>query len=94
MNTYELMVIYGSSIKESDVKDHISSIKDKIKELGGKTTKEDYWGLKRLAYEMKKNTSAYYIVLNLELPGEQIDALKAWFNREDEKVLRILLTKV
>ncbi len=35
---------------------------------GGKVTKTEYWGLKTIAYKIKKNRKAHYILLNIDAP--------------------------
>ncbi len=35
---------------------------------GGKVTKTEYWGLKTIAYKIKKNRKAHYILLNIDTP--------------------------
>jgi small subunit ribosomal protein S6 len=35
---------------------------------GGKVTKTEYWGLKTIAYRIKKNRKAHYILLNIDSP--------------------------
>lgn len=93
MNKYELMVIYDSGLKEDEVKKNISTLKDKIKDLKGNLTNEDYWGLKDLAYEISKSTKAYYLVLNFEMEPVEAKELSAWLSTEDS-ILRDLLTKI
>jgi len=92
MNKYELMVIYDSSLKEDEVKKNISTLKDKIKELKGSLTNEDYWGLKDLAYEINKASKAYYLVLKADMEADSAKGLNSWL-ADEESILRNLLTK-
>lgn len=94
MDTYELMVLYDTELKEDGVKKEIISLKGKIKEANGKVTEEDYWGIKNLAYEIKKRTTGYYDVLKIEIDPEQVSELSRWLKLQGDKVLRSLLTKV
>ena len=63
MSLYELTFILRQDIANSEIK----KIKDKmihaIKENGGKILKEEYWGLRSLAYIIKKNKKGHYIML-------------------------------
>ncbi len=86
------MAIYNSNLKDDEVKKSISTLKDKIKDLKGNLTSEDYWGLKDLAYEIKKATKAYYVVLTIDMDGDSAKELSAWLAGQDS-VLRSLLTK-
>jgi small subunit ribosomal protein S6 len=93
MNKYELMVIYNSGLKEDEVKKNISTLKDKIKDLKGNLTSEDYWGLKDLAYEINKATKAYFLVVKAELEPASAKNLSVWISGQ-ASILRNLLTKV
>ena len=39
-----------------------------IEENGGKVGKVEYWGLKSLAYKIKKNRKAHYSLMNIDAP--------------------------
>ena len=41
---------------------------DVITEAGGKIGKAEYWGLKTVAFKIKKNRKAHYSLMNLEAP--------------------------
>jgi small subunit ribosomal protein S6 len=94
MNSYELMVIYNPTITEAEVKKHIEGVKVKIKDLGGKVKAEDFWGLKDLAYPMKKFTQAYYTVINFEQDGIKVVDLNAYLNRQEKEIIRSLISIV
>lgn len=94
MNNYELMVAYRPTLKDPEVKSQITALKDKVKSLGGSVVSEDYWGLKDLAYEIKKNTKAIYTILDVELASDKAKELSSFVNADSANVLRNLLTKV
>jgi small subunit ribosomal protein S6 len=39
-----------------------------IEEGSGKVTKQEYWGLKNLAFKIKKNRKAHYAFFNIDAP--------------------------
>jgi small subunit ribosomal protein S6 len=41
---------------------------DLIEQGGGKVTKSEYWGVKGLAYKIKKNRKAHFSLLNIDAP--------------------------
>jgi small subunit ribosomal protein S6 len=43
-----------------------------IEENGGKIGKVEYWGLKSLAYKIKKNRKAHYSLMNIDAPHEAV----------------------
>lgn len=53
----------------------------------------DRWGMKKLAYEIKKETQGYYIYMNYAAPGSTIQEIERIF-RIDDRVLRYLTVKL
>ena len=64
-----------------------------ISTAGGKVTKKEYWGLRTLAYRIKKNRKAHYMLLNVEAPAAAIAEAERTL-RINEDVLRYLTVKV
>lgn len=64
-----------------------------IEEKGGKVTKREYWGLRNIAYRMKKNRKGHYVLFNIDAPSEAIDELDRQL-RLNEDVLRHLVVRV
>jgi small subunit ribosomal protein S6 len=60
---------------------------------GGKVTKSEYWGLRNLAFPIKKNRKGHYTLLNLDAPPAVIAELERQM-RLHEDVLRYLTVKV
>ncbi len=89
MRLYELILIIDSSIEESTIQAEIEKIENRITESGGKIHRLDRWGLKRLAYAIKKHTQGYYVFFLFEanpgLTGEIEKNLKL-----SENILRYL----
>ena len=92
MNNYELTIVLPggvSSAKKKTVRDRVEKL---IKTDKGKVVKEDDWGKIDLAYEIKKETSGFFIHLNLELKSETAKELKDKL-RLDNDIIRYLLIK-
>lgn len=53
----------------------------------------DRWGMRKLAYEIKKETQGYYIYMNYAAPGSTIQEIERIF-RIDDRVLRYLTVKL
>ncbi len=64
-----------------------------IAEHGGKVTKTEYWGLRNLAYRVKKNRKGHYLHFNLDAPPAAITELERT-ERINEDVLRYLTVRV
>lgn len=64
-----------------------------VSENGGQVVKTEYWGLRNLAYRVRKNRKGHYLHLNIEAPAEAIAELER-NERINEDVLRYLTVKV
>lgn len=70
----------------------IPTFADFLREKKGKVWRFEDWGLRRLAYKIKKATRAHYILMNFELDAKWINDFKAMLDR-DEMVIRHLVMK-
>lgn len=91
MHQYELAVLY-----HPDLEVDLSKAEEKVKKLvadgGGKVVKEDNWGKRKLAYNIKGNEHAVYVFYTVELPGESVKKIEATLNITGE-VIRFLITR-
>lgn len=85
---YETIIINSSLLTESQFKESIKKYRDIIKK-NGKMIHEEDWGLKKLAYPIKKKSSGYYYLYEYFADPDFIQKLETQFNR-DEKILRYL----
>lgn len=93
MAYYESVLVFRQDLTETQVKEKASKFTEIIKELGGNVKSTEFWGLKNLAYVIRKNHKAHYVMLNIELPGSQITELERR-SRIDEDVIRFLNVRV
>lgn len=63
-----------------------------ITDNGGKVTKEDNWGKRKLAYKIKGHDHALYVFYTAEIPSESVSKVEINLNITDE-VIRFLITK-
>lgn len=90
MNKYESVVIINPSIDEDTVKNLMQKFVDLIN-TDGKVEKVDNLGKKRLAYEIKKNKEAYYVVVNFEAIPSLITELERNYRITDEVIKFIVV---
>src|SRR5208282_202956 len=64
-----------------------------VAQAGGKVTKREYWGLRNLAYRVKKNRKGHYMLFNLDAPPAAVNELERNM-RISEDVLRYLTVRV
>ena len=93
MAYYESVLVFRQDLTEPQVKEKAEKFTSIVKELGGDVKSTEFWGLKNLAYVIRKNHKAHYVMLNIELPGAQITELERR-SRIDEDVIRFLNVRV
>ena len=93
MAYYESVLVFRQDLTESQVKEKAAKFTEIIKELGGNVKSTEFWGLKNLAYIIRKNRKAHYVMLNIELDGSKITELERR-SRIDEDVIRFLNVRV
>ena len=74
MRKYETIFILHPSLEEEAVKANIEKFKGVIENCGGTVENVDFWGKRKLAYEIAKVNEGYYTLINFaagaELPSE------------------------
>lgn len=91
MNQYEIAVLYHPDL-ETDLEKATSKVEKLIKDNGGKIVNADNWGKRKLAYSIKKQDFAVYVIYTIEMPGESIQKVELTLNITDE-VIRFLITR-
>ena len=93
MPLYESVFIARQDIASTQV-DTLGEQFTKIVEgLNGKVTKREYWGLRNLAYRIKKNRKGHYVLLNIDAPAPAVAEMERNM-RINEDVLRYLTIRV
>ena len=90
MNKYESVVIVNPSVEEQAMKALVAKFTDLINS-NGKVEKVEELGKKKLAYEIKKNSEGYYIVINFEANPELITELERVYRITDEVIKFIVV---
>ena len=93
MSNYESVLIARQDLGASQVNELVSSFSDVIKSEGGEVVKVDNWGLKNLAYRIKKNRKGHYVVMNIVAPATAIFEFERRL-RLNEDVIRYMTVKV
>jgi small subunit ribosomal protein S6 len=88
---YEIMTITKADLGEQESKNTSKKISDLIATLGGKVTKDDFWGKRKFAYEIRGSTEGFYDVLTFEIDASKVEKLKTKLNLMTD-VLRYLIT--
>ena len=86
---YETVFILTPVLSDEQTKEAVNSYRKLFKELGVKIIHEENWGLKKLAYSIKKKNTGFYLLFQIEAPGETIAQIETAYKR-DERVLRYI----
>jgi small subunit ribosomal protein S6 len=93
MSLYENVFIARQDISTAQVEALADTFTALVVEHGGKVEKREYWGLRNLAYRVKKNRKGHYMLFNLDAPPIAVSELERNM-RINEDVLRYLTIKV
>jgi len=72
LRTYEVVYISAPNVAEDDLNKLTSQLEHIIQERGGKVTKVDNWGRRKLAYRIDKYDEGIYTLIYLEGSGHEI----------------------
>ena len=93
MPLYESTFIARPDISSQQVDGLAEQFREILTEAGGEIAKTEYWGLRSLAYRIKKNRKGHYYFMNIDAPPEAIDAMEHTM-RINEDVIRYLTVRV
>lgn len=93
MPLYEHVFLARQDLSPQQVEDLTKQFSGVIEQMGGKITKNEYWGVKSLAYRMNKNRKAHMTLFNLDAPSAAIVEIERQ-QRLSEDVLRYLTVRV
>ena len=93
MRFYESVFIARQDISTSQVTALCDEFEKIIADGGGKILKKEYWGLKTLAYRIKKNRKGHYVMFNMEADSATMDEYGRRLGL-NEDVLRVLTIKI
>jgi small subunit ribosomal protein S6 len=90
---YENVFIARQDISAVQVEGLTETLTKVIGDNGGKIVKTEIWGLRTLAYRIKKNRKGHYVMLNIDAPAGAIHEMERQM-RINEDVLRYLTIKI
>jgi small subunit ribosomal protein S6 len=93
MALYEHLLIARQDISAQQVDALATHLKTIVEGEGGKVEKQEYWGLRGLAYRIKKNRKGHYVLLNINAPSKAVIELERQL-KINEDVLRYITVSV
>jgi small subunit ribosomal protein S6 len=93
MPLYEHVFLARQDTSAQQVEDLTKQFQGVIEGLGGKVTKNEYWGVKSLSFRIRKNRKAHFTLLNIDAPPAAISEIERQ-ERLSEDVLRFMTVRV
>jgi small subunit ribosomal protein S6 len=93
MPLYEHIFLARQDVTAQQVESMIDQYKGVIESNGGKVEKTEMWGVKSLAYRIKKNRKAHFAMFNLDAPAAAVAEMERQM-RINEDVLRFMTIRV
>ena len=93
MALYEHIFLVRQDVTQQQVEALTEQIKTQIASLGGAITKVEPWGLKSLAFRIKKNRKAHFTLMNIAAPSEAVTEVERLLSI-NEDVIRYLTIRV
>lgn len=93
MSLYETVYIARQDLTSGQVDALTEQFSEIITQNGGNVAGKEYWGLKSLAYRIKKNRKGHYVMLNIDAPSAAVQEMERLMGL-NEDILRFLTTSV
>ena len=93
MALYEHIYMARQDVSAGQVEELTGTLTALLEEHGGKVTKHEYWGIKSLAYRIKKNRKAHYTLFNIDAPHTAVAEMERQM-RINEDILRFMTLAV
>ncbi|MDA8233168.1 MAG: 30S ribosomal protein S6 [Magnetospirillum sp.] len=93
MPLYECVILARQEVSAPQVETLADEMANVIAQGGGQVTKKEYWGLRNLAYRVKKNRKAHYVLFNVDSPSPAVKEMERQMSL-NEDILRYLTVRV
>lgn len=92
-NHYESVLIFSATLEDPQIDSILSSLEEQMSANGVEITDVEKLGRKRLAYQIQKGKSGFYVIYRFTSPREYITKFERSL-RLDENVIRFLTIKL
>jgi len=92
-NHYESVIIFNATLEDPQIDSILSSLEEQMSANGVEISDMEKMGRKRLAYQIQKGKSGFYIIYRFTSPREYITKFERAL-RLDENVIRFLTIKL
>ena len=89
VNRYETVFIVTPVLSEEQMKETVEKYTNFLKDHGAEIVYTNNWGMRKLAYPIRKKTTGFYYLIEFNAEGSLIADLEVAYKR-DERLLRFL----
>jgi small subunit ribosomal protein S6 len=93
MALYENVFIARQDVPATQVETLTTQFAELVTAQGGTVQKKEYWGLRSLAFRIKKNRKGHYTLLNIDAPAAAVKELERTMSI-NEDIIRFLTVRV
>jgi small subunit ribosomal protein S6 len=93
MPLYESTFITRQELSRQDITKLTENIGAIVAQGGGKVVKDEYWGLRSLAYKIQKSRRGHYVMLSIDAPAPAVKEMERNL-RHNEDVVRLFTVRV
>ncbi len=93
MPLYESTFITRQDLSRQDITKITDSFVSIVEQGGGKIVKNEYWGLRNLAYRIRKNRKGHYAMLAIDAPIAAVKEMERNMGI-NEDIIRVLTVRV
>lgn len=93
MAFYECVLIARQDVSASQVENLVADYTKLLEDNGGRLAGSEYWGLRTLAFKIKKNRKGHYVMLRVDAPAPAMHELERNMRLSDD-VIRYLTVRV
>ena len=90
---YENVFIFSGQLSQKSAQDKFQESLEEIKKAGGEILKNESWGLRDLAYKIKKNSKGYYYMINCKCYPKIFESFYIKV-KQDMSFLRFMTLKI
>ena len=93
MAIYECVYIARQELTAAQAEQLSKDLTKIVSSNSGEIKRQEYWGLRNLAYKIRKNRKGHYTMFHIEAPASAIEELERNM-RLNEDILRYLTVKI
>ena len=93
MPFYECVLIARNDVTQQQVEAVADQVATQLEGEGGSIAKREYWGLRSLAYRIKKNRKGHYMLLGLDAKPSSVNEIERQLSL-NEDILRFMTIRV